>query len=74
MDIMIDTEIQALITNLHHAVNNHSKKKLLFSVLSLKGHLGQKNQINVVPSLVVFNCESGAKVKLKLNQRLHIEK
>lgn len=26
-----------------------------------------------MPSLVVFNCESGAKVKLKLNPRLHIE-
>lgn len=27
MDIVIDTEIQALITNLYHAVNNRSKKE-----------------------------------------------
>lgn len=27
LGILIDTEIQALITNLYHAVNNHSKKE-----------------------------------------------
>lgn len=37
MDIMIDTEIQALITNLHHAVNNHSKKEAFVQRFVLKG-------------------------------------
>lgn len=54
MDIMVDTEIQAVITNLYHAVNNHSKKEAFVQRVVFKGapwQKGNKNQIIVFLAL-----------------------
>lgn len=82
MDLTIDPEIPALKTYIMQWIFTKGKKafvqRVVFKGASLtkKKSKGRKksNNIIVFSSLVVFNSESGAKVQLKFNRRLDIEK
>lgn len=82
MDLTIDPEIPALKTYIMQWIFTKEKKafvqRFVFkgASLTIKKSKGRKksNNIIVFSSLVVFNSESGAKVQLKFNRRLDIEK